>query len=317
MEMKQILRSILPLRVINWLRRLKNYLSTSKETRWWKKKALHFSGFMQNNEKSRLASLMVTCHVLEKGLTMPERRLGFGQQRVREIIELCMRCVRLYGAEHTEIQAAIADLKQYKDIHKDGNYELSRDILTGIDDLLPFLNIQDQNCYVTDKDSFFDFGLSFIDFAKSRHSIRWFAETEVDMKKLKKAIQLAQTAPSACNRQATRVKIIKSEKGRHICCKYQNGNRGFGDKARVWLLISSEMGAWECTHTDIALVDAGIFAMNLLYALHFYGFVACPLNAHIKIEDRDRLFKELGVPLSELPALFVLVGNINPLRHIW
>lgn len=307
--MKQILKRLLPHRVMDWMKRVKIWPSTIKEFKWWKKKAIHYSGYLQNNETSQLASLMVISHVLEKGITMPDRRIGFGIARARDVINLCKRCLNRYGAERVEIQAAIADLKQYRDIHISSKYNLPDDIEKGIVDMLPYLKEQDDNCYEIDKDAFFDYGADFKDFSISRHSIRWFADTVIDMNKLKKAIILAQTAPSACNRQATRVKIISSEKGKRLCSELQNGNRGFGERAGIWLLVTTEMGAWESTHVDIALVDAGIFTMNLLYSLHYYGFVACPLNAHIKLKDRNRLLEGLGVSTTELPATFVLVGN--------
>ena len=39
-------------------------------------------------KESELAVLLVDSHVLEKGLTMPNRRLGFGQQRVRNLVKV-------------------------------------------------------------------------------------------------------------------------------------------------------------------------------------------------------------------------------------
>ena len=39
----------------------------------------------------------------------------------------------------------------------------------------------------------------------TRHSIRQFGEDKVKIEDIKKAIELAQRAPSACNRQAVRV----------------------------------------------------------------------------------------------------------------
>lgn len=123
------------------------------------------------------------------------------------------------------------------------------------------------------------------------------------------AIRLAQTAPSACNRQATRVKIISSEKGKKLCQSLQHGNRGFGDKADKWLLVTTELGDWAHNQVEMGYIDAGIFTMNLLYALHYYGFVACTLNAHLEVSQRKELYKGLGIPESELPAAFIVIGN--------
>ena len=159
------------------------------------------------------------------------------------------------------------------------------------------------------KKDFFASTNDFASFAESRHSIRWFSDELVNNDKLVAAIKLAQTAPSACNRQATKVKIITSEEGKRLCCSLQNGTRGFGEHADKWLLITTEVGAWSHMHHTSGILDGGIFIMNLLYALHYYGIVACPLNAHLNIKDRKNTAKKLGYSESETPIAFIVIGN--------
>ena len=56
--------------------------------------------------------------MLEKGLTMPNRRLGFGQQRVRNIIKYVNEYIREYNAKPVQVQATLNDLAEYLSIHK-------------------------------------------------------------------------------------------------------------------------------------------------------------------------------------------------------
>lgn len=270
---------------------------------------MKFSSTFNDNKEARLAALMVMSHVLEKGITMPERRMGFGQPRVRDLLRHLDEIIRRWGSDSMEVQSTIADLKQYLDIHQDAGYVLPFDIEDGIKKLVPMLLIKDENCYAEAKENFFKPTRDFAEFAESRHSIRWFTDVPVDNDKLIAAIRLAQTAPSACNRQATKVKIIASEEGKKLCCNLQNGTRGFGEKADKWLLITTEVGAWSHMHHSSGILDGGIFVMNLLYALHYYGIVACPLNAHLKIKDKKKLQKTLGYPVSETPVAFIVIGN--------
>lgn len=307
--MSNKIKRIIPQQLIVWVKRCLVWPSVNKELIYLRKKTLHYSNTFAKNRNSALANLLVVSHVLEKGITMPERRLGFGYERVREIINYCNIIIDKWGTDYIELQAALADLGQYLDIHRKANFLLPDDIINGIEKLLPMLVISDDNCFSIRKVDYFKETIDFSEFAKSRHSVRWFADTPVDEGKLISAIKLAQTAPSACNRQATRVKIISSPEGKSICQILQNGNRGFGEKADKWLLITTELGDWNPTHLDIAYIDAGIFAMNLLYALQYYGICACTLNAHIDIKKREKLYQELGIPKSELPAVFILVGN--------
>lgn len=68
--MRQLLRNIiffyrLMVEEVTWINKCMKYNNCSK------------------NKDVELYSLLIVSHVLEKGLTMPNRRLGFGQERVR------------------------------------------------------------------------------------------------------------------------------------------------------------------------------------------------------------------------------------------
>lgn len=306
--MNPYLEKLMPKWLHKWLRRERARLWLIKDSHYNIQRQLKYSNTFNNTKEAKLSALMVMTHVLEKGITMPERRVGFGQERVRDILCHLQEIVSQWGCESLEVQSTIEDLKQYLEIHTAANYQLPEDIEKGIRNYLPFLAIQDENCYEITKERYFAPTNDFASFAESRHSIRWYTQESVDDEKLMAAIKLAQTAPSACNRQATKVKIIASDKGKKLCCSIQNGTRGFGDKADKWLLITTEAGAWSHMHHTSGILDGGIFLMNLLYALHYYGIVACPLNAHLSIKDKIRLQKTLGYPESETPIAFVVIG---------
>lgn len=307
--MKKYLRKLIPQSIYDWMKRMKYHKELNREDRYQNDKLLHFSSTFNNDRNCALATLTIVSHVLEKGITMPGRRYGFGYERVRDIVKRCNGIIKRYGADFVELQAALADLKQYLDIHKEARYELPKDISEDIEKLIRYLRIYDGNCFSTTKEDFFKTSHDFAEFAKSRHSVRWYADTPIDEDKLMAAISLAQTAPSACNRQATRIKIVSNPELKKLCYSMQNGNRGFGDKADKWLLITSELGDWSHNYRFDPYLDAGIFTMNLLYALHYYGIVACTLNAHLTIEQRDVLQKKLGYPESEVPVVFIAIGN--------
>lgn len=292
-----------------WLKKINYSIILWRINRYNKWLSLHYSGSFSNSMNAYLASLMVQTHVLEKGITMPNRRVGFGLERVCGIIISCKNAIGRWGSDHIEIQAALADLKQYMDLHNEENYSLPQDVKSGIEELLAYYVPVDDNCFTISAKEYFKKQPDFKEFAYSRHSVRWFDDKPVETNLILKAVELAQTAPSACNRQATRVNIISSDEKKRLCCTLQNGNRGFGDRADKWLLITSELSDWPCDQTDIALIDAGIFIMNLLYSLHYYGIVACTLNAHFDKEKQRALLKGLGIPESEIPVAFVVIGN--------
>ena len=120
---------------------------------------------------------------------------------------------------------------------------------------------------------------------------------------------------SRTNRANKSLIEIKKENDSEISNNIQKGNRGFGNKAPVWLLITQEQGAYKHDETCMAFVDAGIFTMNLLYALHYYKLAACTLNAQMNDKQEKVLRQLLNLPSSEIPAVFITVG-IPPKRFM-
>lgn len=275
---------------------------------YWIKHDLLYSGDSETKE-SQLASLMIASHVLEKGVTMPNRRLGFGYLRVRRIIRQCNDCISKYGYESVEVQSTLNDLYEYLHIHESSNFQLPKDIGTGIRQLIKQAHfIGSPFSSIMTKDDYFKPVMSFEQLAYQRHSIRNYVNKEIEIDILYKIFRLAQTAPSACNRQSVRVKVISDKKKKEAVLNLQNGNRGFGYLADKILLITSEQGAWNYKTRTSAYLDAGIYTMNLLYALHYYKLCACTLNCHLSIGEMKKLRKILDIPTSELPIVFISVG---------
>ena len=208
-----------------------------------------------------------------------------------------------------EIQSALKDLEQYFQMHEEVNFKLPEDILEGVSDLLKFKNNDTIECFESTPNDLFKTCNDFYDFAHSRHTCRWYSDEDVDHDTLIKAIALAQTAPSACNRQATNVYIIESDDKKEKILQIQHGNRGFGRLANKILLITSDMRCWDYKMRPSAYLDAGIFSMNLLYALHYYKICACTLNAHLTIKKRRQLQNAVGYSDSEIPIVFISIGK--------
>ena len=261
------------------------------------------------NKRSNLASLLVQGHVLEKGITMPNRRYGFGYKHVRSLIKACLFAISNYSNEHIEIQSAISDLEQYLLIHKQAGFKLPDDIINGVKALLLYKKFDTQPCCEMARDEYFSNTSDFFEFAHKRHSVRWYSEEKIDDNVLQKAIELAQTAPSACNRQSTKVYIIENKEKKQYVLQLQNGNRGFGHLADKILLITSDMKCWNFGHRVFAYLDAGIYIQNLLYSLHYYHIAACTLNTNLSIKKQLYLRKLIGYSKSEIPIVFVSIGN--------
>lgn len=264
-------------------------------------------GMLCRDKDDLLNRLLVAGHIIEKGITMPNRRLGFGQGVIRLVISLCDKCIRKYGNDYDQLQLALDDLDEYLRIHKEQNVSLPQDIVDNIERLVKYKKNQGKECEEYSKEEFFRKTNSFKDFAESRHTSRWYNGKLAPNDLLMKAVKLAMTAPSACNRQSVRVKIAEGESKDKIV-ELQNGNRGFGDKIGQMIVITSNQKAWSYNFRTSAYLDGGIFVMNLLYALHYYGICACTLNAHLTIKQQNKVRQIINADNSELIIAFIAIG---------
>ena len=64
------------------------------------------------------AEIVMGYHVLEKGLTMPRRRLGFGTGTVVRLMELVESFERSFGAD-PQVTHAVGVLRTYRELHRD------------------------------------------------------------------------------------------------------------------------------------------------------------------------------------------------------
>ena len=156
-------------------------------------------------------------------------------------------------------------------------------------------------------DVFFEEDADFKSFAKSRHSIRNFSNMKISDETLKSVIELAQIAPSSCNRQSVRIHIYDGELKKRVL-SLQNGNRGWGEMADKIIIVTSEQTAWDGYFTKAAYLDGGIYTMNLLYALHYYGICASCLNLYLPWKEMEALHKTSSIPDSEIPVVMIAIG---------
>ena len=258
------------------------------------------------------SSLIASYHIIEKGLSMPNRRLGFGRERLLSLINDCYKYHSLYGMNN-QLGYAISIVKEYDVLHNKEHYRLDNDLKSAIDGLLAgFPNVLPAQQETFTKLTYFAHsGDSFEAFSKSRHSMRHFAGG-VTIDRLRDAVELAKQAPSACNKQPVRVYAVTQRETVNAVLSLQQGNRGFGNDIDKVLVITTRFA--ECTRYSeqyMPFVDAGIFTMNLLYSLHYKKIGAIPL-VWLSTKKRDQeLRKLIAIPENETPAIIVGVGDVS------
>ncbi len=283
--------------VTAWWLRLRVRREANRAFRYDRMQFMREAGALHLDRKSAAcAEIVMGYHVLEKGLTMPHRRLGFGKGAVVHLINLIDSFEKRFGKDDPQVNHAVAVLRAYRELHKD-----SADPMPRLD---AFLSAHESikpagEPHVKRIDFFAAKDKPFPAFAASRHVVRHFAGP-VPRETVEDAISLALTAPSACNRQHARVHVIDDHALMERLFALQGGTRGFGQDADKAIVVTVDLSTvrWAWERHD-AYVNGGIFVMNLCYALHYHGIAHCILHWSVDPKTDVAAHELLSIPSNE------------------
>ena len=253
-----------------------------------------------------VAEIAMGAHVLEKGLTMPRRRIPFGVKAALHLAGLVERFEERFGADDPQVRHAAGVLREWKNLHSGTGVPTPR--LDAFFAARPDLAAAGQP-HVW-RDGFFAAkDAPFPEFAASRHVVRHFAGP-APREKLEAALRLAPLAPSACNRQHARARVVEDREKIRKALALQGGTRGFGDDVGTLLVVTSDLSAvrWGWERHDV-WTNGGIFAMNLCYALHHAGLAHCILHWSVPPESDRAARALLGIPPEEEIVLLIACGE--------
>lgn len=279
-----------------------------------KKRFAKYSFFGKSKTKRHYqADLIFYYHKIEKGLSLSNPRVGFGEDTVRHLILILENYLEEYGWDDISI-CALNTLISYHSFNKKNNLNLP-DLYIKLEQLRKTIpdekhvdagGIRELKREEIDKST-----INFKDFAYSRYSIRNFAPGDVSLEIIKEAVYIAQKTPSVCNRQTSKVYVYSNEKLKEEILSYQNGNAGFGTDASKILIVTSELKDYRgITERNQPFIDGGMYSMSLIYALHSLGVGTCPLNLMITKEKENRLKKVAKISDSEVLLMMIAVGNL-------
>lgn len=258
-------------------------------------------------------------HTIEKGMSMRNPRKGFGQEKVNNLLVRLNRYVDLYADQDIEfLNYPLSTIKGYIDytrasgvgipkIEKDFAQLMTRVRKTTIETHAGIAIINKDEIIQTCNSSFESL-------LHSRHSIRYFSEEPVSKELIEKALTLAQRTPSACNRQGWLTHVFTGDYSVKLI-KWQGGSRGFEDEIRCSILVTANLKAFLSYEVHQAYVDGGLYAMNLINALHSLGLGTIPLSCGF-YRERLKGLKHFDIPENEVPILIIGVGHLQPTFNV-
>lgn len=281
----------------------------------YKKRFVRYSGAFHNSQMKELSYITWLYHVIEKGLSMPNMKPGFGKEKILELINQILSYVERYSLNDKAIVAAISTVFEYYRIHEESNLEIDAEVKQKIillrnqfNDIPPlYQKSLNRNDILNNRN------MDFSRFSFGRHSIRNFDQKiNVSKSTILDAIEIAKNAPSACNRQPSRVYVVSNKQTINDCLALQNGNRGFGYLSNKLLVITGDLrtvlGPEELFDLN---TNVGIFIMNLVYSLYYYSIGTCILNWYATPKQDKSLRKILNIPPYENIVALIACGYIE------
>ena len=271
--------------------------------------------FERSNSQGKLKSFITKAyHVVEKGLTMPQTRLGFGKENVVNLIKLCYKYDNLgYDKSDTSFQHALSVLAEYLKFHREKSFNIEASLHKEIDEILnKFSNREASNQLHYSKEDFLaPINSSFDKFCLSRRTVRNYSDENIPDEIFQKVIELALSSPSPCNRQPNRVYIIKDRIKIEKILNLQNGNRGFGYLGNALLVFTSDLSLFHDTYErNEAFLNSGKFAMSFIFGLHYYEIGSCCLNWSVSPKTDRKLRKVVPILDGEVITMLLVCGYL-------
>ncbi|MGQ1909559.1 nitroreductase family protein [Marinifilum sp. RC60d5] len=316
MTIKRKLKSKLPKKVLYWyyLRSAKKVVAPDLRRR------VHDKVYNDSKVDKVKRNLTLEYHIIEKGLTMPVPRPGFGKTVVLSLERTIFEYHKLKLSKNDlEFKQSVSVLKEYKEFHQKIEFDLDNEVTLALNRVVDtFSNLEGIKQIKTTKEEYFkSIDAPFEEFCNSRYSVRNYTDEEVPLDVLYKCVNIAQKSPSFCNRQPTRVCIVKSAEKKQAILSIQNGNRGFGHLADTLLVITSVISTTKDIHErNENHLNGGMFSMTLLHALHQNKIGACSLNWSVSNDKEEKLRRLLNIPENEIALLVISCGYVPDVLSI-
>ena len=271
---------------------LLNFLKYSfKETKLKNKN--HYSAFLTKQY-----------HIIEKGLSLSEPRLGFGEQKILNLMNVTSDYVVKFGEDDLS-KNIVNVLEEYV------NFNLKKGFNSDlIDKIQLFISNKDSNLNSAGIRDNYISNISYDnykDFVTSRSSVRNFKNKEVSDMLILKALDIAKYTPSVCNRQGWKMHVYKGDKALEMLT-LQNGNRGFSESIARLVIVTGDINYFSQNERNQIGIDGGMFSMSFLYSLHSLGLGACALNTCVSLKTEEKIKKLGEIPKWEKLIMYIAVG---------
>lgn len=282
-----------------------------------------FSSTKESDVEAKLRNrIYILTHVIEKGLSLKDVRLGFGVPKIKALLLYIEVYFNKFHKGYI-LYFALSVIQKYIDFHVKHDFAVDEEIIKKFNHLMEITNdiVRVTNLYEggtkeVKKEDIIGTDFDFATFIKKRHSVRNFTGKPISMEVLKDALRMSEYTPSACNRQPWVIRVFSQKENVQKILNIQRGSRQFKDDVSAVILVSSSFNSFSVSEKNQPYVNGGLYAMTLLYALHAKGLGAIPLNMGLKPKEVKEIKKIANLGVSDVPVMLIAVGDTSDTLNI-
>ncbi|NRD74681.1 nitroreductase family protein [Shewanella sp. VB17] len=258
------------------------------------------------------ALLRRNIHRLEKGLIMRPRRKVFAENYILETLDSFIKVNVAPDACIDELSWATDVLTEYFSVVGYGpRINMANELFLAVEN-----KVQAKGClpyiHKTLPDCPLDYEAIMTLFTR-RRSVRWYQDKAVDMALIRKAVQAATLAPSACNRQPYEFHVVSDSTKVAEVAKCAMGTVGFADNLPCIIVVVANLDAYPAERDrHVIYIDSALATMQLMLACETLGLSTCPINWP-DIETNERVLADkLCLKYHQRPVMLLAVGYADP-----
>jgi nitroreductase len=252
-------------------------------------------------------------HRLEKDLIMKPRREVFGEAFIIQTIDLYRSSVEAPSITIEEMKWAKDILSSYfETVSSSEVIDLARkryeDIPVVSDTIYKSKFVPYMKSEATLSNINYE---EFMTLCQQRRSVRWYKSESVPDELINKALEIARTAPSACNRQPFEFLVTNDKQQAPVIAALPAGTAGFSKQVPCIVV-----GVLSCYPTEadrhVMYIDSALSSMQFMLALEILGLSSCMINWPGNKSKELKLYKKLSIPLHKRVLMMMSVGYAEP-----
>ncbi len=264
--------------------------------------------FLAKQEKTSVSLLRRNIHRLEKGLIMQPRKAQFAVDYIYQTVEIFENHVNQSNAPSSELDWAFCVLDYYFDVvaleHE--AIKLSCVLFKKIKYTPKSLASKPFNY----KEKRFQTNI-FQELVHKRKSVRWFKDNSAPSPEtIRKAVDIAMQAPSACNRQSFEYHFITEGKLLAQLLALPGGVVGFANNIpSLMVVVGDYSGYYLERDRHLIYIDSSLSTMLMLLAIEEMGFNSCVLNWPENDRNNQKINKILSLPSYKKVIMLIALGQ--------